>query len=95
MDPALVLSFLAALFGVVALLAACSRSAPHECVIHGHRFVARYDRVFGPQGVPARMVGDLRAVLEGCKETRYVQDVCSKCGDVVQRRAKADAKRVA
>lgn len=49
----------------------------------GCRFEARYDRVFP---LHARHIHSiLPATLEACKETRYVCDVCIRCGKTIER----------
>lgn len=79
------MSVLALICSSIALVISLSSAVAHDCKIHGHRFEGRYNREF-TAGLPGSMAtADLRATLEALKESRYVCDVCVRCGERAQK----------
>ena len=60
------------------------------CKLEGHSFEPRYDIVLpGPACMPDEDLTDLTPeLMTSLKETIYVQDVCTRCGYVVERKEK-------
>ena len=58
-----------------------------NCDKKGHKFEPRYD--YGKPTIPSRAAGmsakDMIQILEATRSRKYVQDVCVKCGKVVNR----------
>lgn len=61
------------------------------CDQKGHDLHPRFDRV-APQWMNEGLQGWIAGLPSDSYEQRYVQDVCSRCGFVVQRAAIAAAK---
>ena len=69
--------------------------APHDCVVHGHKFEARFD--YEPPNRIAHFKGsgldedDLVRIIRAQGRETYVKDVCVHCGLSVDREHTGEA----